>query len=216
MAIRVGAENKRQVAIVAVLFAFIVIYGGWQVHNYFGATPTPMPPAATPQPVAAQRAPAQAAARPAPPAATPALGPDAQKLTGTSMDPTVYFAKLAQTEDVEYSGTGRNIFSADSAPAVRIETPAKSARESHAEAAAAVNAPYVAPKPPAIELKYFGYAQAKDKTMRGFFVHGDDIFLAKSGDIVNHRYKVGTLLPGSAQVTDLSYNNTQTLPLQGN
>jgi pyruvate/2-oxoglutarate dehydrogenase complex dihydrolipoamide acyltransferase (E2) component len=215
MAIRVGAENKRQVALVVALFAFIVIYGGWQLHNYFGNSPTPLPPAATPRQAAAQPAPAQTAARPAQAPATPAPAPEAQKLTSGSIDPTVHFGKLAQTEDVEYRGTGRNIFSADSAPTVRIETPAKSAREGHGAAAAAA-APYVAPRPPAIDLKYFGYSQAKDKSIRGFFIHGDDVFLAKSGDVVNHRYKVGAILPGSAQVTDLSYNNTQTLPLQGN
>jgi hypothetical protein len=211
MALRLGTEKKWQVYLVGVLFAFIAGFGGWELYQQFaGPTAPPVRPQPIQSPAIARNA---SAARLGTSSSAPA-GKDAQKLSNTGLDPTLHFDRLAQSESVEYAGTGRNIFSAESAP-VEIETPAAAARGGDAQVEVVPTAPPV-PKPPAIDLKYFGYTQKKDKTLQAFFVHGDDIFLARPGEIVDHRYKVNAIQPNSVEITDLGYNDTQTLTLSPN
>jgi hypothetical protein len=202
MALKLGIENKRQVYLVIALFTFVLGFGGWQIYGNFKTPSTPPPTA-------------PATARPA--AGTPSAGqnapsgPEAQKLSDTGIDPSLHFDKLLQSEDVQYGGSGRNIFSGESAP-VRIEAPVKGARPGAPIVKAPVTPPGP-PRPPAIDLKYFGYTLAKDKSLQAFFMHGEDVFMAKTGEIINHRYKVGAIQKNNVQVTDLAYNNTQTLTL---
>ena len=191
---KIGAEDKRKVIVFGGLMALILVLAVWELHGFFAA-PTPRPVAA---PQVAQRG----------AGATQAAGPEAQHISAdATMDWTLHLDRLAASEDVEYAGTGRNIFSADSAP-VNIPKPITNGRER-----AAAPVPVGPPQPPAIDLKYFGYAKEQGQSMRAFFVQGEDIFMARPGDVVDHRYKVGMITPISVEITDLAYNHTQTLPL---
>jgi hypothetical protein len=213
MAIPLGLENKRQVYIVSALLVVIIAVGGYEFFGGSDGPTTPVPQQVAPKPAGEQAASSTGHQAGGAKSSSGGQATEAEKLGNTGLDPTVHFERLAESEDVEYAGTGRNIFSADSAPA-HIETLIASARPGPAQ----VIAPpvHVAPTAPPIDLKYFGYTQTKDKSIKAFFTHGDDVFMARNGEIVDHRYKVGDIKPASVQVTDLSYNNTQTLPLTAN
>jgi hypothetical protein len=210
MALPLGIENKRQVYMVAALFAVVLAGGGFELYNYFSSPSIapPVPATTTPAKTLASSSAHQAAGTSA-----SATAVEAQKLSNAGIDPTIHFDKIAQSEDVEYEGSGRNIFSADSAP-VAIPVAIKNGRPGPS-GPVANNLPQTpsVPTPPAIDLKYFGYSEGEDKTRQAFFVHGDDIFIATAGQIVNHRYKVNAIRPASVDITDMGYNNTQTLNL---
>jgi hypothetical protein len=187
----------------------IVCIAGYLIKQNFGGSSASVPTAPAIRSATAAPVNGRTAANSSVPG-----GQDALKLSNAGIDPALHLDRLAMSEDVEYLGTGRNIFSTESAPA-HIETPSSSPRPGQ-HIANALPAVPEKPRPPAIDLKYFGYTQTRNKSSQAFFVHGDDVFIAHTGEIVEHRYKVGTILPGRVQVTDLGYNNTQTLYLQAN
>ena len=115
---------------------------------------------------------------------------------------------MRQAESLEYTGHGRNIFSLLSVP-TDIPKPVAPIREAHVDPG-----PPPPPPPPPITLGFYGYAAEKGGQKQVFLLHGDDIFIASEGDVVDRRYRVGKIGAASVQVEDIPYHNTQTLPLR--
>jgi hypothetical protein len=193
MALALGTENKRQVQLAVALGIALVAVAGYEIYNSLGKSSGPAPAV---RPIANPTLHALAS-----PAAT------AKRSSRSRLDPVLRIDQLSRSETVEYSGTGRDVFS-PVAPPVVIEPNIASGRGSDVPVVAP---PVEPPKPPSMDLKYLGYTETKDKTLTALFTHGDDIFMAKTGDIMFHRFRVGVILPASVQVTDLTHNNTQSI-----
>jgi hypothetical protein len=125
-----------------------------------------------------------------------------------SIDPELRYDWLKASEDMNYSGEGRNIFSAQ-APIPKpvsngVTDPKKIAEET---------GPPPPPPPPPINLKFFGFASRPGEPKKVFLSQGEDVFIASEGEIVNRRYKVVHIMPTSVEVEDEMNNHRQSIPL---
>jgi hypothetical protein len=216
MALKVGSENKRNVIIASVLGGIALLLVGKTLWDSFGPSGTPAP---APAPTVVSAPATTSAARTQ--TARNSSTHEAAKVPSSlnSLDPTLHPEWMAQAESLEYTGKGRNIFSLTSAP-MQIDQPHASVRQQQNNIAQVPTGP---PPPPPIDLKFFGYeAQAHiglgaaNAPRKAFLLHGEDVFIANAGDIVDHRYKIVQIAPTSVQVEDIPYHNTQTLPLAQN
>lgn len=212
-----GSED--QLKIIAVV-AFVVIAAAIFYFEYFDtsgpSTPTPTVSAPVAAPAAAASATAMSATTTI--ATTrPAGGPAAKPVgtTSAALDPTLHMDAMLVAESVEYSGTGRNIFSANSVPTVPIPNPIASARPKPSAIVATLAPPVPTgpPPPPPIELKFFGVEDGVNGKREAFLLHDDTVYTAAAGDVVLRRYKVIKIDPKSIDVEDMQNNNKQTLPL---
>ena len=131
----------------------------------------------------------------------------ARTLLAHSLDPTLRFDLLKSSEDVTYKGNGRNIFSSQ-APPPDIPQPVTPVGTAGQPAT-----PPPPPPPPPSGLKFYGYAGPKNGGKKVFLIKGEDIFLAKEGDIVDRRYKIVRVGTTSVEVEDVLTNHTETIPL---
>jgi hypothetical protein len=187
--------------------AFVLVMGGILYYQLHDDTP---PPVAAPVVTTAPVKTASAAKVNATPSGNVAksLG-----TTSAQLDPTLRMEAMLVTESLVYAGNGRNIFSANSVP-VEIPKPVVPVRIKQGPPPPPPPPPGPPPPPP-IDLKFFGIASAADGKRQAFLLHGEDVFLAFDGDIVQRRYKVISVSANSILVEDLANNNRQTLPLLG-
>jgi len=188
---KVGTENKTKTALAAIL----LLVAAFAVYNWLGgsgdnATATPAAPTPAVSPVA------QKSARPG----TRKSGP---VVLAQTIDPTLRVDLLKSSEDVSYKGNGRDIFQNQPEPAP-IPQPVKKVIDT---------GPVPPPPPPPIPLKFYGFSGSKGAPKQVFLSKGDDIFIAKEGQVVDRRYKILKIGPSSIEVEDVLTNNRQTLPL---
>lgn len=204
-----GAEDKKRliqaaIAVPLALIGLIYLY----VEVFGGSSPAPAPTAVTSG--------SMSGSRPGVAGVAGRAGVSSARKVATAptrLDPTLHPEVMAAAESLIYTGNGRNIFSASAAPVV-IEKPIASARPGSAVPTGPTV--YTPPPPPPIDLKFFGTETTGDGKKRAFLLHGEDVFIASAGDIVDRRYRVVQILVNSVQVEDLSNNNKQMLPLTVN
>lgn len=212
MALKIGSEDKKKVALAVVLLVVLVFVLLRAVFKIIGTGTSSAPP-----PTTIAQAPPVPRAQPqtqpitqAPQEHEAAIAPSTVSGSMAGLDPTLHPEWMAAAESLEYGGKGRNIFSMESAP-VKIEPPKAPIRPQPP-----IPVSTEPPPPPPIDLKFFGYEAHEGSNRKAFLLHGDDVFIASVGDIVDHRYKIVGIAPLSIQVEDIPYNNTQTLPLVQN
>jgi len=192
---KLGTENKTKTG-VAVVLGILAIYLVARALMGGGETPTPQATTAT-----AGITPAGGAYVPKKPLADRGKP---HPLLAQTLDPSLRFDLLKSSEDVTYKGSGRDIFRSQ-APPPPIPKPVVDPTKV---------TPPPPPPPPPINLKLYGYAQRKNGEAKKIFLSsGEDIFVAKEGDIVNRRYKILKINNNSVDVEDVLTNNRQTLYL---
>ncbi|MGA9564372.1 MAG: hypothetical protein WBS19_02500 [Candidatus Korobacteraceae bacterium] len=189
---KLGTENKTKTAIAAglLLIAAIALYN-W-IHSSDDAASTATAATASSAPGGA-----------APKAVKPGVHKAGPVVLAQSLDPTLRLDLLKSSEDVTYKGSGRDIFSSQPPPP---EIPKVT------KAVINTGPPPPAPPPP-IPLKFYGFSGNKSGPKQVFLSKGDDIFIAKEGQIIDRRYKILKIGPNAVEVEDVLTNNRQTLPL---
>ncbi len=219
---KLGVENKRQLALLGVLGLVLVYFLYANVVAPADDPPAPAPrqaAAAQPNPIpgfgqqpAAETRTARATARDTRTGVQFKMSGAERNIDVTAIDPTLRLDLLAKVQAVNMNGGERNIFQFGAAPMPKA--PEQKVIPAPAPLEVKPAAP-VKPPPPPIPLKFYGYSQARPGIKRAFFLDGEDIIVAAEGDLIKKRYKVLRIGINSVVVEDTQYeNHQQTLALQ--
>ena len=198
-----GAENRNKVIAAVSLVVIAVVLMATRFSGFLGSGSSS---ASIPPPAALGDRASEMPATPAPRTATGHnRGTTKRQSAAQSLDPTLRTDLLKVSEDTKYEGTGRNIFK------VFVDIP-KPIVPVTPQPEVATGPPPSAPPPP-IDLKFYGYATPAGGTKRIFLAQGEDVFIAREGDIVDRRYKVVRISGTAVEILDVLSNNRQSIPL---
>lgn len=194
---KLRAEDKKKFRWVGVLFAIalLVVLNALRSLGWLGESVT-----------------TSASARPA--QSTTAASANQKKAATpqgweSTLDPTFRSDLLAASQKVEYEGGKRNIFRMEAPPPpppTPMPAPIQPVRVEP-------QGPPPPPPPPPITLKFYGFANRSGEAKKIFLSDGDEVFVAKEGDIVNRRYRIVQISNTSVMVEDVLNNNRQPVPL---
>jgi hypothetical protein len=199
--VQLGFENKKQTMWAAALGVVAVLAMAYEIIPVLTGSSTPASSAQAAAPTAA-RATARTGTKPG------------KKPRVENLDPTLRLDLLASSEQTLYEGNGRNIF-VSRADDVVIPTVGAPAVTDKGKTPVGWSPPVQA-APPAIPLKFYGFASRPGEPKKIFLksVSGEDVFVAGEGEIVDRRYKVIRITPTSVEIQDMVYSGPpQNLPL---
>lgn len=198
-----GAENRNKVIAAGSLVVIAVVLMATRFSGFLGSGSST---ASIPPPAALGDRASGTPVAPAPRATTGRNRTTSKKQSAAqSLDPTLRTDLLKASEDTKYEGTGRNIFKVF----VDIPKPIQPV----ATVPTQTPGPALPPPPPPIDLKFYGYATPAGGTKRIFLAQGEDVFIAREGDIVDRRYKVVRISGTAVEILDVLSNNRQSIPL---
>lgn len=205
---KLGTENRNKTIAAAVLGGLALVLVIYEFASVSGSPSSSLP--ATP----AAQSPSAISSSAAHPVARrdPAVKGGKKERPAQSLDPTLRLRDLAATEQIKYSGSGRNIFVSQAEP--EIQKPIAPGQTDRQKEEARIHTPPPIPPPPPIPLKFFGFANQTGEAKKIFLSKGDDVFIAGEGEIVDRRYKVVKISPTSVEIQDLVVSGPpQSIPL---
>jgi hypothetical protein len=189
--VKIGAENKKQLRIMLVLLAILLLVG---IYNFvdFGTSSasSPAPASSTQVAQSAKKA-------------------GAPQLSDSTLDPRLHVHELAVSQNVKYQEGGRNIFRMEELKP--IENTVASVRQPYGPEPPPTPTP--TPPPPPIPLKFYGFASKPTEPKRIFLDDEGEVFVARQGDIVERKYKVIQINNTSVIIEDVLNSNRQTIQL---
>ena len=132
-----------------------------------------------------------------------AIGKPVLRSDEPPVDPTLRLGTLRVTETTSYFGNGRDIF--------RIVEERREVEPGPRDETRVLEPPKVVVVAP-IPLSFFGFSR-KGGVSTVFLLKGEDVFLAKEGDIVDRRYKIVRVTRDAVEIEDLLSERSERLML---